>query len=139
MNISNTLVIKNIWKLFKPYSATFFIMTLGMFFSALLTTVNPIIFGVLIDQVFYNENVNILPTFLLIFLYCSLVKIFFDLMNINYGCCTTQLFMFDIKKLLLNKLLRLKAKILNKSEKGDMISVVMYDSDEIYYLINLVF
>nr|WP_154983947.1 ABC transporter ATP-binding protein [Paenibacillus xylanexedens] len=139
MNISNTLVIKNIWKLFKPYSATFFIMTLGMFFSALLTTINPIIFGVLIDQVFYNENVNILPTFLLIFFILFIGENIFRFNEYKLWMLHYTTFMFDIKKLLLNKLLRLKAKILNKSEKGDMISVVMYDSDEIYYLINWFF
>lgn len=107
---------------------------------SVIEIMEPLIIGLLIDQVFYHYN------YISLFIYASLFSCLFFLQQvlvyienrcdiyINNAC------LHDIRVYLFNRVIRANAKINSSKENGDIINIINNDCEQIVnYLVNVLF
>jgi len=128
--------LKVVWRFAKPYKFSFINVFVCILFTSFIAMFYPYIFGILIDEVFYHRNMEF---FLLIvmgygILYIGEQSLHF-ILNMLWPYQATR-FLFDVRKVLYEKIISLKSSYLCNINTGDLIARINSDTNGFVELIH---
>lgn len=122
--------LKFIYKYAKPHKFKFILLFSCIIITNFSGSLYPYIFGKLVDEVFYNKNIDKFLWFVGIY---GIVYLFTQIMhfvlNMSWASLMTK-FLFDIRTAIFNKVLSFKGKKLAEIYSGDIISRMEVDTKE---------
>lgn len=125
-----------IWKFFYKHKYKFLCELICIIIMTVVGSLYPFLNGKIVDAVFYEKNISIFLDLCLIYMGLFLVNQFV-VATINSVMWTNLMtsFVFDIRREIFNKILRLKGKNLSKVNSGDIIRRMNNDAEEFMFFI----
>lgn len=127
---------KYIWKFAKPYKWSFVNAFLCILLTSIISMTYPYVFGLLVDEVFYNKNMRffifIIIGYAIIYLTEQLLHL---ILNILWPYQFT-VYLLDIRKAIDRKIVSLKYEKLTNMPVGDMIGKINWQADSFVELIH---
>jgi len=121
---------KIILKYGKLHKLKFLVLFISIIVTSIFSVVYPYLFGLLVDEVFTDKNMNFFIFIVIIyFVVYMLEQIFHYFLNMSWANLTVR-FAFDIRKDLFRKVFKLKSKDLDNSSTGDIITIINKDTGE---------
>ncbi len=127
--------IKFLSKYIKKYKSNFILFYIGWFFETILSIVIPIIFGVMIDEIVYYQNLDTFIKISLIFLMIlvfSCVLYFFIYAQHHY---LMSMYTFDIKMDAFRRMQEATAEFMNNISTGDVMADLQDYSEECMHFV----
>ncbi|WP_127508293.1 ABC transporter ATP-binding protein [Paenibacillus humicus] len=125
-----------IWSFAKPYRWSFINLFACVLITSFIGMLYPYIFGMLIDEVFYNGNMDFFVIIILVYgLIFSGEQALHFILNLTWSYLSTR-FLFDIRKKLYEKILRMPAFYLDKAKTGDLTIRINQDSELVLKLVH---
>lgn len=127
---------KVVWQFARPYKWSFFNALFCIFMTSVISMFYPYVFGLLVDEVFYNKNMNF---FLIIvagyaFLYLS-EQLLHLILNILWPYQFT-VFLLDVRAAVYKKIISLPYEQLSNTSLGEMITRINHDTEGFVELIH---
>ncbi len=116
-----------IWEFVRSYKITFCTLFFCVVVTSFIGMLYPYIFSILIDEVFYHRNIKFFKIIVLSYgvLYVGEACLHL-ILNSVWAYLMTR-FLFDIRRKIFEKILKLKASYLNNSRTGDLIARINTD------------
>ncbi len=129
-------IINFIWRFSDSFRLTLFNLFISIFVKTFIMMLYPFVFGLLIDEAFYNRNMDffifIVIGYGVLFLGDVLLRL---ILNASWAHLTTR-FLYVIRNKIFNKIFHLKASYLNNAQSGELIARINNDTYQIMDLIN---
>ncbi|ETT40839.1 ABC transporter ATP-binding protein [Paenibacillus sp. FSL H7-0942] len=136
--MENISLSKRIRTFAKPYRISLITMLFCELIMVVVDLIGPLIFAILIDEVFYHRNLHFFGYVILTYiaLYVGvralswIIKSIWIYLNVK--------FLFDIRKSLFDRILHFKASYFQKVQTGDLVTRLTRDTDSVMQLIELI-
>jgi ATP-binding cassette subfamily B protein len=92
-----------------------------------LSTIIPVLFGLLIDEVIYYKNVNFFFRIALIYVVVYLIIVFIQISVTMIGRYLMAMLTFDIRIVLFKKIMTAKADYMTSMKSGDIMTILDVD------------
>lgn len=122
-------------KYFMKHKRNFLLFYIGWFVDSVLTVITPIILAVMIDQIVYYNNLDVFLRVSLVFALMSLFSCIHYFLIYTFHHYLMSMYLFDIRMDLFDKIQRLNAVSMSRVGTGDLISTILYDTDECMHFI----
>lgn len=121
--------IEYLWLFAKPYKWSFVNAFLCILFTSIISMSYPAVFGLLVDEVFYNKNLKFFLVIILGYaiIYCT-EQMLHLVLNILWPY-QFHVYLLDIRKAVYKKIVFLKYEKLANMQVGDMIGKINWQSD----------
>lgn len=119
----------------KKFKSNFFIFYLGWLFDLILSLVIPIIFGIMIDEIVYYQNLTTFIQLSIVFVVMTVLSCllyFFIYAQHHY---IMSMFVFDIKKDVFNHYQKCNAKAMTAMKSGEVITLLQKYSKECMHFV----
>lgn len=126
--------IRVIWEFAKPQKWTFISAEVCLLISYTLELILPLILAVMIDEVLYHKNSNVLLKFVILFI---IIYVGWNLTWLIYAFTWQRLnnkFVLNIKMKLFSKILYAKASYMSNANTGDLIARIDGDADQFIHI-----
>lgn len=128
--LKNIEFYKLIYKYIKRYKKRFISLFLVTLFQMLLTVILSLYWGVIIDEIVYQQDKNIF-LWLMFFVGCLIsIYVFFEFINTAAFWNTQLRFVLDLRMAVMKKVYDAKAKFFDKMSYGDIVYCVNLDTPE---------
>jgi len=127
--------IKVLSKYLRKHKRNFILFYLGWFFETLLEVIAPIIFAIMIDQIVYYRNFDVFLKVSLVFAIMSIYSCLNYFLIYTLHHYLMNMYTFDIRIDLFKKLHRLKANYLSNAKTGDLITMLLRDTEQCMHFI----
>jgi len=127
--------VKALSKYITKHKRKFILFYLGWLFDSIFTVITPIIFAIMIDEMVYYKDLHAFLQISFVFVVLSVfscVLYFFDYTLHHY---LMSMYTFDIKLDLFKKMQSMKASFLSDAKTGDMINMLLDDTDECMHFV----
>lgn len=129
-------LVKYLWVFAKPYKWSFVNAFVCIFFTSIISMIYPYIFGLLIDEVFYNKNLDffllIVGVYAIIYFTEQLLHLILNLLwPYQYN-----VFLLEVRKAINKKIISLKYNILTQMPVGDMIGMINWQAESFVELLH---
>ncbi len=117
------------------HKQNFIMFYFGFLFDALLSIIVPILFGIMIDEIVYYQNLNTffkISMIFIILLIFSCVLYFFIYAQHHY---LTSMYTFDIKRDIYEKIHKCDAQYLSDINSGDMVTMIQWYANECMHFV----
>ncbi|WP_042201578.1 ABC transporter ATP-binding protein [Paenibacillus camerounensis] len=128
---------KPLWPIIRRYRWSFINLFICVVVTSVIGMVYPYIFGMLIDEVFYQRNFQFLKYIVILY---GTVFAGEQCLHICFNSAWAYLatrFSFDIRKTLYDKLLSLRPAFFTASKSGDLMTIINRDTEEVLAFIHL--
>ena len=123
--------IKFILKYLRPYRGHFCVLLLSIIITVFIACFYPFLFGRIVDELLYNHNWE---NFINIVLTCTTLyfinQFFFLFLNNSLSILKSN-FLYDIRKILFEKIFTLYGKELTEAQSGDFVQRIINDTEHI--------
>jgi ABC-type multidrug transport system fused ATPase/permease subunit len=127
--------VKFLRKYFMKHKRNFLLFYVGWFVDSVLTVITPIIFAIMIDQIVYYNNLDVFLRVSLVFALMSLFSCIHYFLIYTFHHYLMSMYIFDIRMDLFNKIQSLNAVGMSQARTGDLISTILYDTEECMHFI----
>lgn len=134
-NLGYFLTIKYLSKYSKKYTKNFVMFSLGWFIDMVLSILIPTIFGIMVDEIAYYQNVSVfmrISLFLLAITLFSCLLCFFICSQHHY---LMSMFTYDIKTAVFEHTLKCDSKYLSSMSTGNVVATILTFSNECLYFL----
>lgn len=128
--------IKYLWMFAKPYTWSFVNAFLCILLTSIISMIYPSVFGLLVDEVFYNKN---LKFFIVIIIGYAIIYFTEQMLHLILNILWPyqfNVYLLDIRKAVYKKIVSLKYEKLSEMPIGDMIGKINWQADSFVELLH---
>ena len=122
--------VKFLFKYIYPYRKNFIRFYIGWFFDALLTIIMPILLGIMVDSIVYQQNIELFLRISLIFVIMSVFSCILYFLIYAQHQYLMSMYVFSIQKDIFHQIHNMKASVLSDSKSGDLVTLVQQHTRE---------
>ncbi len=127
--------IKFLSKYISKYKKNFLMFYFGWFFDSILSVIMPILFGIMVDEIVYYQNVSIFLKIALSYLVLTIFSCCLLFLNyFQYGYLSN-MYTYEIRKDIFNHFHKKKAQDLSNTSAGDIIATLQSYSGECMHFV----
>ena len=119
----------------KDYKKHFFMFYFGWFFDSILTLVMPILFGIMIDEIVYYQNLSAFLQIALTFLVCVLFSGVLYFLIYAQHAYLMNMYVFSIRKDVFSHFQKCKAQYLTNMSTGELLATFQDYSEECMHFV----
>jgi ABC-type bacteriocin/lantibiotic exporter with double-glycine peptidase domain len=128
--------IRFLWPYIKKRRQNFIMFYLGWLFDTILCVAMPILFGVMVDEIVYYQNVDVFVEIALFFVTLSVFSCVLYFLIYAQHHYLTNMYTFDIKKDVFDHLQKADAESMSAASTGDMIAMLQrYSMESMHFVI----
>ena len=127
--------IKFLSKYINKYKRNFFMFYFGWFFDMILAIAIPIIFGIMIDEIVYYQNIDVFLRISLVFVIMSTFSCLLYFLIYSQHGYLMSMYVFGIRKDVFRHLQKSDAQYMTDASTGDIISILQRDAEECMHFV----
>ena len=128
--------LKYLWIFAKPYKGSFVNAFLCIVFTSIISMLYPLVFGLLVDEVFYNKDLNFFIIIVIGYFAIYLVEQLLHLILNIIWPYQFHVYLLEIRRAVYKKIISLKYEKISTMPLGDLIGKVNWQSDAFVELLH---
>lgn len=135
MQLNYFTAIRFLWKYIGRHKRNFIMFYCGWLFDTLLGIVMPILFGIMIDEIVYHQNLQSFLRISLVFVVMSVFSCLLYFLIYAQHQYLMSMYVYDIQRDLFRHLQKATAGFLSDTRTGDVISMIQIDARECMHFV----
>lgn len=128
--------IEYLWKFAKPYKWSFVNAFLCILFTSIISMIYPLVFGLLVDEVFYNKNIKFFVIIVIGYSIIYFTELLLHLILNIIWPYQFHVYLLEIRKNVYKKIVSLKYEKLSNIPIGEMVGKVNWQTDSFVELLH---
>lgn len=119
----------------RDYKKHFFMFYIGWLFDSIMTIMMPVLFGIMIDEIVYYQNLSTFIKIAFVFLICILFSGGLYFLIYAQHAYLMNMFVFSIRKDVFGHLQKCDAQYLSNAETGDIITTTQFYPEQCMHFV----